>query len=73
MLKTVKELCLVCGGERWLPDVLDPARSVACRWCDQLGWVEISLPSLGEAPPPPPGPAPGPGAAPQPKPSRKRP
>ena len=53
MPKTVKELCLVCGGERWLPDPLDPARSRPCPWCDQLGWVEVSLPSLGESPPPP--------------------
>jgi hypothetical protein len=60
MLKTVKELCLVCGGERWLPDPLDPLRSIPCQWCDQLGWVEISLPSLGEAPPPPEEPIPAP-------------
>ncbi|HXB98330.1 MAG TPA: hypothetical protein VNZ54_09765 [bacterium] len=58
VLKTVKELCLVCGGERWVADPADPARSVACPYCDALGWVEVSLPSLGEreepsAPPPP--------------------
>jgi len=51
VLKTVKELCLVCGGERWVADPLDPGRSVACPYCDALGWVEVSLPSLGEAVP----------------------
>jgi hypothetical protein len=53
VLKTVKELCLVCGGERWVADPADPTRSVACPYCDALGWVEVSLPSLGEAEPPP--------------------
>ena len=53
VLKTVKELCLVCGGERWVADPLDPSRSVACTYCDALGWVEVSLPSLGEAAPDP--------------------
>ena len=53
MEKTVKELCLVCGGERWLPDPLDASRSIPCNYCDRLGWVEISLPSLGEAAPAP--------------------
>lgn len=51
MLKTVKELCLVCGGERWVADPADPTRSVACPYCDALGWVEVSLPSLGEVEP----------------------
>ena len=46
MLKTVKELCLVCGGDRWLSDPLDPSRSVACGYCDSLGWVEVSPASL---------------------------
>jgi hypothetical protein len=86
MEKTVKELCLVCGGERWLPDPLDASRSIPCVYCDQLGWVEISLASLGEARPKPlapPEPAPaaspaprGPGAeSPQPpaRPLRKKP
>jgi hypothetical protein len=49
VLKTVKELCLVCGGERWVADPADPGRSIACPYCDALGWVEVSLPSLGEA------------------------
>ena len=53
MLKTVKELCLVCGGERWVADPADPTRSVACPYCDSLGWVEVSLPSLGEPENPP--------------------
>ena len=65
MLKTVKELCLVCGGERWLPDPLDPSRSIPCAWCDQLGWVEISLASLGEEP------NPAPPATPEPHPPAK--
>ncbi|HTB34900.1 MAG TPA: hypothetical protein VK842_08560 [bacterium] len=61
MLKTVKELCLVCGGERWVADPGDPTRSVACPYCDALGWVEVSLSSLGEQEPeaaPPPAPKP---------------
>jgi|GEM_PF-4414338 hypothetical protein len=46
--KTVKELCLVCGGERWVADPADPGRSVPCPYCDALGWVQVSLASLGE-------------------------
>lgn len=55
MQKTVKELCLVCRGERWVADPLDPARSVACPYCDALGWVEISPSSLDGEPPDTPG------------------
>ena len=49
--KTVHELCLVCGGERWVPDLLDPKRSLPCPYCDDQGWVTVALPSLGEKPP----------------------
>jgi hypothetical protein len=51
MEKTVKELCLVCKGERWVPDPLDPARSQPCVYCDRLGWVEIAPANFVEAPP----------------------
>lgn len=54
--KTVHELCLVCGGERWVPDLLDPSRSRPCPYCDDQGWVTVALPSLGEAPLPQPSP-----------------
>jgi len=72
MQKTVKELCLVCKGERWLPEPGDPARSRPCPYCDQLGWVEVSLASLGEAPaaaPPSPSAPPAPPAG-EPKPPK---
>lgn len=49
--KTVKELCLVCRGERWLPDPVDPARSRPCPYCDEQGWVTIAPSSLGESAP----------------------
>jgi len=48
--KTVREICLVCKGERWLPVPGDPSRSRPCPWCDQLGWVTVSPASLGEGP-----------------------
>lgn len=46
--KTVKELCLVCRGEKWLPRLDDPARSQPCPHCQGEGWVLISPASLGE-------------------------
>lgn len=49
MEKTVHELCLVCRGERWLPDALQP-RSVPCPYCKGEGWVTVSPASLGENP-----------------------
>ena len=73
VLKTVKELCLVCGGERWVADPADPTRSVACPYCDALGWVEVSLSSLGEAEEAPAAPAdPLSKALPAPEPPRKK-
>jgi hypothetical protein len=47
--KEVRELCLVCRGERWLPDLADPSRSRPCPHCQGEGWVLISPASLGEA------------------------
>lgn len=46
--KSVHEICLVCRGERWLPDPKDPARSRPCPYCDEQGWVQVSAGSLGE-------------------------
>jgi hypothetical protein len=46
--KTIKELCLVCRGERWLPEILDPSRSRPCPYCNGEGWVTIAPSSLGE-------------------------
>lgn len=46
--KRVHELCLVCGGERWIRDPKEPSRSMACPYCDAQGWVDVSAPSLGD-------------------------
>jgi hypothetical protein len=46
--KSVRELCLVCRGERWLPEIQDPSRSRPCPHCQGEGWVLISPASLGE-------------------------
>lgn len=54
--KTVKELCLVCGGGRWIPDPADASRSQPCPYCDALGWVSIDPRSLGAPPKPAPQP-----------------
>ena len=52
---TIREICLICKGERWIPDPLDPARSKPCPYCDGQGWVEISPANF--VPPPPPAPS----------------
>jgi hypothetical protein len=51
--KSVREICLVCRGERWLPEILHPERSRPCPYCNGEGWVLISPASLGEQAPPP--------------------
>ena len=48
MEKTVHELCLVCRGERWIPDPKDAGHSIPCPYCDEQGWVTIAPSSLGE-------------------------
>lgn len=45
--KQVHELCLVCGGERWIRDPQEPSRSKACPYCDAQGWVDVAASSLG--------------------------
>lgn len=67
MQKTVKEICLVCKGERWIPDPSGGARSRPCPYCDESGWVQVAPSSLGETAPAagpesPPAPAPPPQA-----------
>jgi hypothetical protein len=52
MERTIREICLICKGERWLPDPADPARSRPCPHCGGQGWVDIDPRSLGEAPAP---------------------
>ena len=49
MEKTVKEICLICKGERWVPDPLDSARSRPCAYCAGQGWVVVAPSSFGEA------------------------
>jgi hypothetical protein len=39
---SVRELCLVCGGERWIPDPAGQGRSRPCPDCDAQGWVDVS-------------------------------
>lgn len=48
MEKTVHEICLVCRGERWLPDPTGAGPSQPCPYCDEHGWVTVSPASLGE-------------------------
>jgi hypothetical protein len=42
MEKTIREICLLCKGERWLDDPLQPGRSRACHYCDAQGWVLVA-------------------------------
>jgi hypothetical protein len=49
--KSVREICLLCRGERWLPEILHPERSRPCPYCEGQGWVLISPASLGEGEP----------------------
>jgi hypothetical protein len=58
MEKTVKEICLICKGERWIPFPQDPGRSQPCPYCDQQGWVEIAPACLEEPVPAHPKPRP---------------
>jgi hypothetical protein len=58
MDKTIREICLLCKGERWLEDPLKPGQSRACPYCDAQGWVLVAEGNfLTENPPPgqPPG------------------
>lgn len=50
--RTVKELCLICRGERWLPDLVEQGRSRPCPHCRGEGWVTVSAASLGADPGP---------------------
>ncbi|HTB22882.1 MAG TPA: hypothetical protein VK914_09265 [bacterium] len=56
MEKTVREMCLICKGERWIPDPLDSGRSLPCPYCEAQGWVVVAPANFVENPEPP-GPA----------------
>jgi hypothetical protein len=53
MEKTVRELCLICKGERWIPDPLDSAHSLPCPYCEAQGWVVVAPANFMESPPDP--------------------
>ncbi len=42
MDKTIREICLLCKGERWVEDPLRPGQSLPCRHCDASGWVLVA-------------------------------
>jgi hypothetical protein len=42
MEKTIREICLLCKGERWLEDPLRPGQSRPCNYCDSSGWVLVA-------------------------------
>lgn len=42
MDKTIREICLLCKGERWVEDPLKAGQSKACGYCDATGWVLVA-------------------------------
>ena len=42
MEKTIREICLLCKGERWLDDPLNPGQSRPCGYCESTGWVLVA-------------------------------
>jgi hypothetical protein len=50
MEKTIREICLLCNGERWLEDLSRPGQSRPCGYCDSNGWVLVAAASVEENP-----------------------
>jgi hypothetical protein len=42
MDKTIREICLLCKGERWMEDPLQPGKSIPCHYCDASGWIRVA-------------------------------
>jgi hypothetical protein len=48
MEKTIREICLLCNGERWLDDPLKPGQSKPCGYCESTGWVLVAEANFSE-------------------------